>query len=125
MEASAHVVLKEDGGEATQLVPWAAKAWHAAGANSYTLGIEMAGFTAARNLETQLARAARIVGFWCHRLQVPAVHRMDARGGIARHRDLGAFGGGRSDPGGFDFDAFVARVRREVERGGFRPSWGK
>lgn len=125
-QASAHLVLAEDGTRAAQLVPWTAKAWHAVGANSHTLGLELAGFTAKRNLPEQIARAARIVGYWCHRFDIPA-KKGDAHGynGIVRHRDLGAYGGGHGDPGGFDWDEFIEAVQREVTRGRFRPVWGK
>lgn len=46
--------------------------------------------------------------------------------GVVRHADLGRAGGGHSDPT-LDVAAwrrFVAMVRAEHERGGFRPSWG-
>ena len=128
VQASAHVVLKEDGSEATQLVPWGEKAWHAAGANPHTLGIEIAGFTGGakmQNNDAQIRRAARICGYWCERFDIPPVHKMDGHNGLTRHRDLGAFGGGHHDPGGFDWDEFVAMVAAEVERGSFRPQWGE
>src|SRR5712691_8514087 len=43
-QVSAHIVLREDGGEATQMVPYAKKAWHCATFNSRSIGLEMAGF---------------------------------------------------------------------------------
>lgn len=122
--SSAHLVLKEDGSEATQLVPWGQKAWHAVSANSYTLGLELAGFTASPNQKAQLDRAARICGYWCKRFGIPPVHQTRAWNGISTHRDLGSFGGGHGDPGGFSIDAFIAQVAAEVKRGGFRPRWG-
>jgi N-acetyl-anhydromuramyl-L-alanine amidase AmpD len=122
---SAHIVLKEDGSEATQLVPWSEKAWHACNANAYTLGLEMAGFGATRNLDAQVARTARICGYWCTRLEIPPVFQAKAWGGIARHRDLGPFGCNHSDPKGFDWDEFIKMVAAEVKRGGFRPRWGQ
>jgi len=123
--SSAHLVLKEDGSEATQLVPWSAKSWHAVSANSYTIGLELAGFVGTPNQEAQLDRAARICGYWCTRFGIPAVRQRKAWDGISTHRDLGAFGGGHNDPGGFDIDGFIARVAAEVARGGFRPVWGR
>jgi N-acetyl-anhydromuramyl-L-alanine amidase AmpD len=125
-QASAHIVLKEDGSQAAQLVSWSAKAWHAVNANSHTIGLELAGKTAETNNPAQIARAARIVAFWCHRFGIPP-KQGDAHGynGIVRHRDLGTYGGGHHDPGGFDWEAFIAQVGRELHRGHFRPSWGR
>lgn len=127
-DASAHAVLREDGMLLAQLVPWSgmrSNAWHAANANRYTIGLELAGFTANPNKPEQLARAARIVGWWCHTYGVPT-HQGDRYGhnGIVRHRDLGAYGGGHHDPGGFDWSAFLAAVAAEVRRGGFRQDYG-
>ena len=39
-------MLREDGMLLAQLVPWTRKAWHATNANRYTLGLELAEFTA-------------------------------------------------------------------------------
>ena len=118
-------MLKEDGSEVTQLVPWSLKSWHAVSANSYTIGLEIAGFTASPNQEAQLRRAARICGYWCKRFNIPPVHQTRAWNGIATHRDLGTFGGGHHDPGGFSMDAFIAMIAAETKRGGFRPVWGR
>jgi N-acetyl-anhydromuramyl-L-alanine amidase AmpD len=38
-QASAHLVIREDGGECTQLVPLAEKAWHAAFYNPVSVGV--------------------------------------------------------------------------------------
>lgn len=129
-DASAHLVLREDGLHATQLVPWSSrlgrsKAWHAANANRYTIGLELAGFTANPNKSEQLARAARIVGWWCTTYNIPT-HQGDqyGHGGVVRHRDLGQYGGGHHDPGGFDWPGFLAAVNVEVKRGGFRKDYG-
>ena len=123
--ASAHLVLREDGLQATQLVPWLRKAWHASNANRYTLGLEIAGYTRSANKAEQLARAARIVAWWCHTYNIPA-KQGDRYGhkGVVRHRDLGIYGGGHHDPGGFDWERFLAAVAAEVRRGGFRTVYG-
>lgn len=125
-QVSAHVVLAEDGSEATQCVPWLLPAWHAVNANDHTIGIELAGYTAKPNAPRQIARAARIVGYLCTRYGIPA-RQADAHGfgGICRHRDLGAYGGGHQDPGGFNWTAFLVACETEVRRGGYRPSWGR
>src|SRR5437762_14089661 len=45
-DASAHLVIREDGGECSQLVPLAEKAWHAAAYNPRSVGVEHANVTA-------------------------------------------------------------------------------
>src|SRR5436853_6732393 len=45
-QASAHLVIREDGNEATQLVPLAEKAWHAEDFNRRSVGVEHANITA-------------------------------------------------------------------------------
>lgn len=129
-QASAHVVLREDGLQAAQLVPWGGKAWHAVNANPSTIGLEIAGYTASPNQAEQIARAARIVAWWCQRYHI-SPRQGSIRGGlvygVVRHRDLGAFGGGHFDPGGFAWDGpggFLAQVQAEVQRGQFRARWG-
>lgn len=124
-DASAHVVLSEDGSKCTQLVPWSRKAWHAANANSYTLGLELAGYEGTKNDPRQLARAARIVAWWCQEFGIPVAHQSMGMDGICRHEDLGAFGGGHHDPGGFDWDYFLGLVRNQTKLGGFRARWGR
>lgn len=125
-QVSAHLVLREDGGQATQCVPWRRPAWHAVNANDHTIGIELAGFTAEPNDPAQIARAARICGYFCRRYGIPT-RQADAKGygGICRHRDLGAYGGNHSDPGGFDWPLFLLAVAKETRRGGYRPVWGR
>ena len=125
-EASAHGVLNEDGTKFAQLVPWGMKAWHAENANPYTLGLELAGFTRTVNNPDQIVVAARIVGYWCTKYGIaPQQAQLHGAYGLCRHVDLGEFGGGHHDPGGFLWSSFIKRVAIEVKRGGFRPSWGK
>lgn len=126
-EVSAHLVLREDGQEATQCVPWTLPAWHAVNANAYTIGIELAGFTAKPNNPRQIAIAARIVGYLGHKFGIP-MKQSDAygRNGICRHKDLGLYGGGHSDPGGFDWEAFLASCKSEYNWGHYRTEpWGR
>jgi N-acetyl-anhydromuramyl-L-alanine amidase AmpD len=125
-EASAHVVLSEDGSRAAQLVPWHEKAWHAVNANRYTLGLEMAGKTAEKNATSKLQRASRIVAFWCHQFGIPAKQGdMHGYNGIVTHRSLGLYGGGHFDPGGFDWEWFIDRCAKELAHGNFRHEWGQ
>jgi hypothetical protein len=129
--ASAHLVLREDGLEATQLVPWDRRAWHCAAYNDQTIGLEMAGLAKAGFADGQLRRAARIVAYFLHLYGLPATHvKPDAAGRLGRgwtlHQDLGQLGGGHHDPGFSRWRSlwFGALVRHELARGGFRKNWG-
>lgn len=132
-QVSAHVVLKEDGSEATQMVSYSAKAWHVASYNSQALGLEMAGFAKLGYRDAQLRRAARIVAFFLREYKLPPRYlssaRIDAgeRRGFTLHQNLGAAGGGHHDPGFSRTKAawFAALVVYEYSRGGFRKVWGR
>lgn len=127
-QVSAHIVLKEDGTQATQMVPYSLKAWHCAAFNSRSIGLEMAGFAKAGYGEHEWAVAARIVGFLLHRFKIPAQWSHGGEGpGFCRHYDLGAQGGNHTDPTTDDavWGGFVERVQAEVKRGGFLRSWGR
>lgn len=103
--ASAHVVLNEDGTEATQLVPWDSKAWACAGFNSVSDNIELAGFASKPYPVEQLKAAAWIVAgrLRVRGLQpqhvVPRYVGDDKARGYTFHADLGSVGGGHHDPG--------------------------
>jgi hypothetical protein len=129
--ASAHVVLREDGLEATQLVPYSHKAWSCVAYNSQSINVEMAGLARKGYLDGDLRRAARIVAFFLHKYKLPATHvKPDSRGvlgkGWSLHQDLGALGGGHHDPGFSAAKAwwFGRLVAAELKRSGFRPVWG-
>jgi N-acetyl-anhydromuramyl-L-alanine amidase AmpD len=127
-QVSAHIVLKEDGSEATQMVPYSKKAWHCMSFNSRSIGLEMAGFAKQGYGDHEWGVAARIVAFLLHKHKLP-VHwaRGGEGGGFCRHYDLGAAGGGHHDPTTDDhvWQQFVQRVEHEAQRGGFRPDWGR
>lgn len=133
--ASAHIVLREDGEEATQLVGWRRKAWHAMAANNNFIGVELAGFQD-REGSDQWKTAARIVADLCFQFGIPPVWNVRHGGafhpGITRHADLGIAGGGHHDPitriDGPPEPSwlwFISMVQHEVERGDFLPSWGR
>jgi N-acetylmuramoyl-L-alanine amidase len=125
-QASAHVVLREDGKEATQLVPWDEKAWSCVAFNSVSDNIEMAGFHD-RLGRYELRVAARVVAFRLHKRKLPAKWSRDGKSpGFCRHYDLGAAGGGHTDPTTnlLYWLRFVALVKYEARRGKFRHSWG-
>lgn len=127
-QASAHIVVKEDGREATQLVLLSEKAWHVAAYNSFSVGIECAGHSG-KLPDAQLRVVARIVAYLLHRYGLPAryVGGNVAKSGWTLHQALGVNGGGHHDPGFSTARriAFGALVRWELARGGFRKSWAR
>ena len=124
-QASAHLVLREDGLEATQLVTLERKAWHAEAWNSFSVGVEHASLGAGFATHEQLLVSARVFAWLCHDLSVPPVFGLHRPRGLVRHRDLGVAGGGHSD-GPSDqtwFSVFLPQVQKELVRGGFRKTW--
>jgi hypothetical protein len=128
-DASAHLVIREDGGEATQLVKLGAKAWHAAAFNSRAVGVEHANVTAkGYATEHQLRVSARVFGWLCHELHVPPRWARDGLGrGVCYHGELGALGGGHPDcgPNHSGWLRFLDLLHAEVTRGHFRDTWAK
>lgn len=122
-QASAHVVIKEDGSEATQIVGWEEKAWACVAYNSRSDNIELAGFASRPYPKKQLDVAARVVAFRLHTRGLKPKH---GEGGFLYHSDLGPAGGGHHDPGFSPKQRryFEQRVSKEFARGGFRPKWG-
>ena len=131
-QASAHVLTEGNGtgvDEATQLVPWHMKAWHAATFNSASYGIEVDDDAWNSNDEGAFLTAARVAAFLCHKTGIPAEQSKNPlwEPGIVRHFDLGRAGGGHTDPtlSPVLWGDFLRRVRYELDRGGFRKTWGK
>ncbi len=127
-QVAAHLCLREDGKEATQLVAFNQSAWHAVEANSWSIGLEMAGFPD-KESDAQLGVAARIVAYLLHRYQLPARYAPEwSTPGFCRHGDLGVKGGNHPScpmtPAHFA-ERFVPLVQREAARGGFLPHWGR
>lgn len=124
-EASAHLVLREDGAECTQLVHLEEKAWHAVSWNAWSIGVEHASLGSGFASPAQLRESARVFGWLCHHLGIPPVHGLYRPRGIVRHRDLGISGGGHSD-GPTDqvwFKEYLPAVQHELAVGGFRKTW--
>jgi N-acetyl-anhydromuramyl-L-alanine amidase AmpD len=97
-QVSAHLVLKEDGSEATQMVAIGQKAWHACAFNSRSIGLEMAGWEAKGIAAVEQGEAAAICAYLCHRYSIPVQWAQGGQGpGICRHFDLGRAGGGHVD----------------------------
>jgi|GEM_PF-6081676 len=98
-QVSAHLVLREDGGEVTQMVDFANKAWHAVDFNSRSIGVEMAGFAAKGFEAREWQEAADIVAFLLHKYGLPCRWAEHGQGaGFCSHFDLGKAGGGHRDP---------------------------
>lgn len=124
-DASAHLVLREDGGECTQLVHLVDKAWHAVAWNGFSVGVEHASLGQGFATHDQLLRSARIFAWLCWHLSIPPLFGLHRSKGIVRHRDLDVAGGGHSD-GPTDqvwFASYIPQVQRELARGGFRKTW--
>jgi hypothetical protein len=124
---SAHL-LTNSSLEAAQFVPWDRKSWSCASFNSasYNLEVDDHAWTGADPLA--FSAAARIAAFLCKRTGIPPAWSRDplSTPGLVRHLDLGAAGGGHTDPTTdvAVWRRFVARVKLEHDRGGFRPTYG-
>jgi len=115
-QVSYHVLIKRDGTEAVQFVPWNKKAWHALVYNSLSDGIAVEGFARSFNLadegSVQLSKlvAERLVA----RELKPQWTTDAAKGGFCRHADLQS---DRTDPTPDlnEWKLFVAMVKSEYE----------
>jgi hypothetical protein len=131
-QASAHVLTEGNGtgvDEATQLVPWDKKAWACASFNSASYNIEVDDNAWDGTDKDALRVAARIFAFICIKTGIPPVQSKNPLHdpGIVRHVDLGRAGGGHTDPTENLplWRSFLKMVGQEVERGGFRATWGR
>lgn len=126
-DASAHLVIREDGGEATQLVRLADKAWHAFPTwNAISIGVEHASRTRGFATHAQMLQSARVFGWLCHLYAIPPVDGMNRPRGIVYHRELGVSGGNHFDgPDCSTWNHFLDLVRQELARGGFRKKWAR
>ena len=123
---SAHYVVREDGGEATQMVDLADNAWHACTFNRRSVGVEMGGF-ASRSFDAPLlATSAHVFAFLCYHLRIPVRHARAGVGpGIASHKDPGPAGGGHHDPSDDPtfMQRFIGVVAEEHRKGHFPEVW--
>lgn len=96
---SAHLVLSEDGSEATQMVAWANKAWHACSFNPFSEGIEAAGYSAKGFPAVEWNALAALTAWRLHANGLPCQEATPANNwtGFTEHYKLGAAGGGHSD----------------------------
>ncbi len=112
-QVSAHLVLKEDGSEVTQMVAFDQKAWHAVQFNAASIGLEMAGYAAKGFADNEWQEAADIVAYLLHKFGIPCRWAQKGLGGgFTSHFDLGKAGGGHTDPTRDPavWQKFVARV---------------
>lgn len=118
-QASSHVATDGDGNSA-RFVSDRKKAWHCMAYNSASLGIEQIGFASQSRSQwswRQLRETARWIAYWSIKHGIPI--RKGAvsggtvtRAGVLRHMDLGAIGGGHSDPGsGYPFGRVLLLAR--------------
>ncbi|MEV5080336.1 peptidoglycan recognition family protein [Streptomyces sp. NPDC056159] len=122
-KASAHVCV--DNNSAVRCVADGDRAWHAPGANSDGLGIELAGYAKQTRAEwldaygkAMFEIAAEVVADWCRKYSIPAVKLTVAelkagKRGIVGHVDVSkAYGQtNHTDPGAnFPWDYFLERV---------------
>jgi N-acetyl-anhydromuramyl-L-alanine amidase AmpD len=131
-QASAHVVTEGNGtgvDVATQLVAWDRKAWHAMAFNSVSYGIEVDDDAWDGDDKGALLTAARIVAYLSLKTGIPIEWSTDPlhRPGVVRHFDLGRAGGGHTDPTTDPrlWHGFLRECQRQLDRGGFRRSWGR
>ncbi len=126
---SAHIVLSEDGTQATQCVALGDKAWHACNFNPTTIGVEIAGYAHAGFSGAELGADAAIIAWLLHAYGLPCRWAEHGLGdGVCSHYDLGQLGGGHdditTDPA--VWQAFFARVQGAYAEfaAGPLPAWG-
>ena len=118
-KASAHLVMKADGSEVTQLVPLQYKAWAQCAFNSAGISLEIEGYTRDGFSGTTAWDAARIVAWLCREYGIPPAWAKNGQGrGVCQHHDLGAAGGGHVDcceVGSPDWLNFLGCVKEEFD----------
>ncbi len=123
--ASSHVATDADGHSARFVVD-DRRAWHVAAYNDASLGIEQIGFASQNKwAEAELKETARWIAKWSLKHDIPIQHGRASNGqvrraGVVCHSELGAEGGGHSDPGrGYPMGKVLDLARefkREVKR---------
>jgi hypothetical protein len=122
-QASAHLVVREDGGEVT----------HAAAFNPRSVGVEHANVTAkGYATDAQLRESARIFGWLIAQSprlfgqQIPPRWARGGNGpGVCYHGELGAAGGGHTacGPDHSGWLRFLDLLHAELKQGGYRKQW--
>lgn len=98
VKASAHLCMKADGSEVTQLVPLGQEAWAQCALNPAGVSVEIEGFTAHGLSDQTLNAAAQIAAWLCVEYDINPVWAQQGKGrGVCCHHDLGMQGGGHVD----------------------------
>ena len=98
-KVSSHYVLDEAGANVVQMVSPLNRAWHACNFNSRSIGLEMAGISSKGFGASEWQAAAGVVAFLLKQRGIPPLWARHGAGpGFTSHYDLGAAGGGHSDP---------------------------
>jgi hypothetical protein len=120
-QVSAHLVLREDGAQATQMVKWGNKAWHACDVNPFSEGIEAAGYEAKGLGAPEFGSLAALIAW---RLRANGIPCQEATAGnnwtgFTQHGKLGAMGGGHHDftESSDVWDSFVKQVQAAYAQG--------
>jgi N-acetylmuramoyl-L-alanine amidase len=128
-DVSAHFCVRGDGGEITQMVHLADRAWHACAANSRSVGIEMEGYSKNGFSDALLTTTAELAAWLCHHLQIPIRH---ARGGVGpgleSHFGLGVAGGHHFDPfpdPNWIPHGFLPLVQAAYAKGDYDSNWDR
>jgi N-acetyl-anhydromuramyl-L-alanine amidase AmpD len=115
-QASSHVCT-DNAGHSARYVRDSDKAWHCAAYNRMSLGIEQIlpadGSEVTRDLYRE---TARWVARWSKHYGIPIqkaqiINGRVIKAGVVRHSELGALGGGHSDPGPYDMNAMMNLAR--------------
>ncbi len=107
-QASAHLVMKLDGGEVTQLVPLQYKAWAQCAFNSAGVSLEIEGYTAQGFADDTANGAALIVAWLCRAYAIAPEWAQGGQGrGVCQHHDLGSAGGGHVDCSGVGSETWL------------------
>lgn len=115
-QVSSHVATDNEGHSA-RYVPDNEKAWHCAGYNRMSLGIEQVAPGDGTEITREMYReTARWVAQWSKKYGIPIREAAVSNGavlrsGVIRHSQLGSIGGGHGDPGRYDMHAMLSLAR--------------
>lgn len=116
-QVSSHVATDNEGHSA-RFVRDAEKAWHCAGFNRLSLGIEqILPGDGSEVTRAMLEETARWIARWGKLHGIPVQKARVTQGGVVlrpgviRHSELGALGGNHSDPGRYDMRTTLALAR--------------
>ena len=127
-KAAAHLCMKADGSEVTQLVPLDKKAWAQCAFNSAGVSLEVEGYSAQGMADVTVRAATQIVAWLCRVYAIPPVWAEGGQGrGVCQHHDLGLAGGSHVDcfgVGSVEWLRFMAEVKLAYDTlGSVAPPW--